>query len=372
MMMDNKPFLTVMIPVYNGMDYVAESIRSALDQPCRDLEVLVLDDGSQDDTLTICQNLAEEDSRVHVVTHTNVGLGANRNDGFTYVHGTWLVFLDHDDVMAPGVYSEQTKAVLQKCLSQGIEMVVNTRARADEHLEHVRMDLLGLRGVFPTHSPESWMLPYELATNWYSVDLIETNHLRFAETRPEMESIFRHQCAYLARKIVFCDRAFIEIRRESEGQITRTWNIARVAAVRWRNYATMPAWHEEHGSDAYAVAKAWETLDEVIREFFVCAVRNHMDMPRIHAVLEENGVNKSMCQPHDGYRSAINRMLRFFGTNRLMALRSTVLVDLILRRITGQFRGSLGESKLLTDDEMCRIARDYPQHLLSVLEEAES
>ena len=74
-MMDNKPFLTVMIPVYNGMDYVAESIRSALDQPCRDLEVLVLDDGSQDDTLTICQNLAEEDSRVHVVRIRTLDLG---------------------------------------------------------------------------------------------------------------------------------------------------------------------------------------------------------------------------------------------------------------------------------------------------------
>lgn len=364
------PFLTVMIPVYNGANFVAEAIHSVLDQPCKDLEALVLDDGSIDDTLTICRRFAEEDSRVRVVTHANVGLGANRNEGFDHVRGTWLAFLDHDDVMAPGVYSEQTKTVLQMCSNQDIEMVVNTRVRADEKLVNARMDPLGLHGVFAAHGSESWMLPYELATNWYSVDLIESNHLRFAETRPEMESIFRHQCAYLARKVAFCDKAFIELRRESTGQITRTWNAARTAAVRWHNYAMLPAWHEEHGPDADAVAKAWATLDEVIREFFVYAMRNRMDLSGMRAVLDENGVDESMRSPRENYRPATNLMLRFFNEGRLVALRGVVIADAISRKLTDRSRKNLGESKPLQDDEMRRIAQNYPHRLLSVLDES--
>lgn len=365
------PFLTVMIPVYNGANYVAEAIRSAIDQPCRDLEALVLDDGSTDSTLTICHQLAEKDSRVRVVTHANVGLGANRNEGFALVRGRWLVFLDHDDVMAPGVYTEQTKSALQSCSSQGVEMVVNTRVRVDEHLGHAQMDPLGLRGVFATRSPESWMLPYELATNWYFVDLIEANHLRFAETRPEMESIFRHQCAYLARKVAFCDKAFIELRRESAGQITRTWSVARTAAVRWHNYAALPAWHEEHGPDADAIAKAWATLDEVIREFFMCAVRNHMDLPGMCAVMEENRVDEFMLRPRKDYRTATNRMLSCFNAGNLIALRGVVLADAVLHKLAGRPRINLGESQPLSDDEMRHIARDYPNRLMSVLDESE-
>lgn len=367
---EQRPFLTVMVPVYNGQDFVRDAIQSVLNQPCHDLEVLILDDGSADGTLEICRSMAKADVRVRVVSHANMGLGANRNEGFTHVRGIWLAFLDHDDIMVPGVYSEETRTVLQECANQGIEMVVNTRARADEYLSNARMDPLPVRGVFPAHSRESWELPYELATNWYSVDLIKRNRIRFAETRPEMESIFRHQCAYLANRVAFCDTGFIELRRESAGQITQTWDRIGAQAVRWRNYAELPAWHQQHGSDSIAMDLAWKTYDEVIREFFVGAVRNRLDAKAMRKTLEGAGVGDSLRLPHEQLRPATNDMLRLLAGDKTAVLWMKVITDAILCKCSGTVGNrDLGPSKILADTEMLGIAQNYSHLLKDVLDE---
>lgn len=75
-----RPFLAVIVLVYNGEDFVRDAMQSVLNQLCRNLKFLVLDDGSTDGTLTICQDMAKVDVRVRVVSHANMGLGANRNE----------------------------------------------------------------------------------------------------------------------------------------------------------------------------------------------------------------------------------------------------------------------------------------------------
>lgn len=368
---EKRPFLTVMVPVYNGEQFVADAIRSVLIQPCHDLEVLVLDDGSTDNTLTICRSIAREDARVRVFSHANMGLGANRNEGFAHVRGAWLAFLDHDDIMVPDIYSEGTLLMLRECTNRGIEMVVNTRARADEYLGNVRMDPLSVRGVFPAHSLESWKLPYELATNWYSVGLIERNRIRFAETRPEMESIFRHQCAYLANRVVFCNKGFIELRRESTGQITRTWNRTSAQAVRWRNYSDLPAWHQQHGPDPVAVGQAWKAYDEVIRDFFVGAVRDRLGAKAMRKILDGTGVDNSRRRPLEQLRPVTNGMLRLLADGKTTALQIAVIVDVMFRRCSGIGRKKdIGQSKSLANAEVLQIAQDYPHLLKDVLDEA--
>lgn len=362
MTINSKPFLTVMIPVYNGADYVADAIRSVLNQPCRDLEVLVLDDGSTDDTLAICQRLAEEDSRVCVVTHTNVGLGANRNDGFAYVHGTWLVFLDHDDVMAPDIYSEPCMHALEICMQQGIEMIVNSRVRVDEQLHHPRFDALSLNGVFPQGSVQSWDIPYELATNWYSSNLIERNCIRFAETRPEMESIFRHQCAYLANKVLFCNKGFIEFRRENDAQITNNWDLVRVSAVRLANYAKLPQWHIDHGNDPVAVAKAYEIVDHCIRDFFIFSFERQLSWNQINNVLEDEHVSFKELMAQN-ISSESKKYLAAFENHETSKLKLLVLLYRIKNRIACFTKDKKGMNSQisLSDEEILNSINEYPE-----------
>lgn len=96
--------ISVVIPAYNASRFLAETLESALAQTLPPDEVLVIDDGSTDDTATIAARYA---SRVRVISRTNHGLPASRNFGVEASTGEWIAFLDSDDVWEPNMLERQ-------------------------------------------------------------------------------------------------------------------------------------------------------------------------------------------------------------------------------------------------------------------------
>lgn len=91
-------FVSVVMPAYNAARTIENSIRSVLSQTHANLELLVIDDGSKDDTLSIARAIAAEDSRVRVLENEkNVGVSATRNRGAREAKYDWLALLDSDD-----------------------------------------------------------------------------------------------------------------------------------------------------------------------------------------------------------------------------------------------------------------------------------
>lgn len=243
-----EPFLSIMVPVYNGEDYLADAVHSALSQPCKDLEVLILNDGSTDRTLEIANKLAAEDNRVFVQSHKNLGMGANRNCGMPLMRGKWFLFLDDDDIIRPGFYTESIKQLLVDLQSAGFETVVPARVRANESLDRGMLDRVPLDGPMPGEGIACLNLPYEFATMLYCGDMIRRENLRFSEGWPEMESIFRHQAVCLSQKTLFTNEIWFAVRRDNPTQITRTWDYAKVAPVRAERYAALADWHRQRGT----------------------------------------------------------------------------------------------------------------------------
>lgn len=95
--------LSVVIPVYNIRDYVERCVRSVLAQPDVPLEVLIVDDGSTDDSGAVCDALAAEDSRVTVIHKPNGGLSDARNYGLCHAQGEYILFMDGDDWLAENI-----------------------------------------------------------------------------------------------------------------------------------------------------------------------------------------------------------------------------------------------------------------------------
>ena len=91
---------TVIIPVYNGAAYVADAIKSALDQTERDIEVIVVDDGSTDGTIAAVRRFT--DPRLRLIRQANAGPSAARNRGIAAAGGVWVGFLDADDSWRAG------------------------------------------------------------------------------------------------------------------------------------------------------------------------------------------------------------------------------------------------------------------------------
>jgi len=95
-MSDSEPLVSVVIPAYNAARTIRQTIDSALAQPLADLEVIVVDDGSTDDTAAVVD--AIPDPRVRLHRQANAGVAAARNAGIALARGTWVALLDSDDV----------------------------------------------------------------------------------------------------------------------------------------------------------------------------------------------------------------------------------------------------------------------------------
>lgn len=108
-----RPLLSVVIPCKDAEPFVEAAIRSVLNQSLRDLEVIVVEDGSNDASPTIVAALAAHDRRLRVVRGRQQGPGAARNDGVTRARGRYLAFVDADDRVLPGAYEDMVASLEQ-------------------------------------------------------------------------------------------------------------------------------------------------------------------------------------------------------------------------------------------------------------------
>lgn len=97
--MSERPVVSAVIPAYNASRTIAQTLESALAQSVSDIEVIVVDDGSGDDTAEIVRR--HEDPRVRLVQRPNGGVASARNAGIEVARGEWLAFLDSDDIWLP-------------------------------------------------------------------------------------------------------------------------------------------------------------------------------------------------------------------------------------------------------------------------------
>ncbi len=93
------PTISVIVPVYNSAATVAESLESVVKQTYPDLEILVIDDGSTDNSIAICEQFS--DPRIQIIHQQNRGLAGARNTGIRHAQGKYLAFLDSDDLWLP-------------------------------------------------------------------------------------------------------------------------------------------------------------------------------------------------------------------------------------------------------------------------------
>lgn len=106
------PVVSVIMPAYNVSAYIGEAISSVLEQTFGDLELLIVDDGSTDDTAAIAERFAACDDRVRLLRHENRGLAAARNTALRHARGELLALLDSDDLWMPGFLAAQV-AILE-------------------------------------------------------------------------------------------------------------------------------------------------------------------------------------------------------------------------------------------------------------------
>lgn len=113
--MQEKPLISIIVPVYNVEAYLDRCIRSLVEQTYENLEILLVDDGSPDESGAICDRWAEKDSRIRVIHKENGGAGMARNVALDAARGELIGFVDSDDYIAPRMYAHLYHLMGETC-----------------------------------------------------------------------------------------------------------------------------------------------------------------------------------------------------------------------------------------------------------------
>lgn len=116
----NDPLLSVIIPVYNSEQYLTECIDSILNQTYRNIEIILVDDGSTDGSGTICDTYAQREKRVRVIHQDNRGVSSARNTGLSIAQGDFFAFVDSDDICERNMYQSMVSIALET----NVDMVI--------------------------------------------------------------------------------------------------------------------------------------------------------------------------------------------------------------------------------------------------------
>lgn len=108
----DSPLISIVVPVYNIEKYIARCIKSILNQTYDNLEIILVDDGSTDNSARICKSLQNVDPRIIVLSQKNTGLSAARNTGISYSHGEYISFIDGDDYISANFVKEMFESLI--------------------------------------------------------------------------------------------------------------------------------------------------------------------------------------------------------------------------------------------------------------------
>lgn len=129
--------LSVIIPLYNQEKYIGKCIESVMNQASEHLSIIIINDGSTDDSLEICEKLARDDKRVRIITQENQGLAGARLSGIKAANTEYVTFVDADDFIIPNAYDDALEY-----MRDGIDLIAyeitryfdDTREKHEYHL----------------------------------------------------------------------------------------------------------------------------------------------------------------------------------------------------------------------------------------------
>jgi glycosyltransferase involved in cell wall biosynthesis len=118
--MTSGPLVSIILPVYNGERYIGSTLDSALGQTYRNIEIILVNDGSRDGTPAIVERRAVDDSRIRVIHQTNRGVAAARNRALAEARGEFVAPLDADDLWDPAKIARQVARMIEAGKNTGL------------------------------------------------------------------------------------------------------------------------------------------------------------------------------------------------------------------------------------------------------------
>ena len=194
-----QPKVSIVVPVYNTEKYLRRCMDSIMNQTLKDIEIIIVDDGSKEECAVLCDEISKTDSRIKVIHKENGGLGFARNTGLDAATGEYIGFIDSDDYVEPMMYETLYNAAkrynVDLCLS-GISFVggnmfsksggdIKKSYFEEETMfkkEDMKKLLLGVVGALP-YEPDDSRYGVSVCKNIFKTSVLREKGIKFMSER---------------------------------------------------------------------------------------------------------------------------------------------------------------------------------------------
>ena len=195
-----EELVSVIVPIYKVEPYLKKCVDSIRNQTYKNLEIILVDDGSPDECPKMCDDFAKEDNRIKVIHRKNGGLSAARNSGLEIATGKYIGFVDSDDYIHSKMYEilvgrlEEKSADLAVCRVQDVFEIGEEEALSTEEKVETMTNVEALKSIYG-----NWGTDMVVAWNkLYKRELFE--ELRYNEGKVHEDEFMIHKVLYNVKK----------------------------------------------------------------------------------------------------------------------------------------------------------------------------
>lgn len=224
--MDNNTFVSVIVPVYNGAEYIAKALDCIVGQTLHEIEIICVDDGSTDETVEIIQSFQKTDQRITLYQNEKINAGAARNYGMDRAKGKYLVFWDGDDLFETDalekMYYQMENDLADICVCNANHYDTEKDLYVSKN-QYLKKRLLPEVIPFSKETNAKYIFNFTAQVAWNKMFLrkfVQENGIRFQEIPRINDHYFVSICMLLAARITIVDKVLVHYRAIQSNNLT--------------------------------------------------------------------------------------------------------------------------------------------------------
>lgn len=297
-MIEKMPKISIIVPVYNVEDYIEKCIKSILNQVFTEFELILVDDGSTDNSGNICDKYAEKDNRIIVIHKENGGISSARNIGLNIAKGEYIAFVDSDDYINKNMYHTLYNLIIKtqsdiamcnyKTISKDEEVNLNEDQIINSHDIKCINNIQYLNNLYGKDKVKYIVMWNKL----YKNEIFRK--LRFKDSRIEEDEFIIHHVLYLSDKIVYIDKNYYYYMQRNNSIVGSKYNLKRLDKI----YAL------EDRIEFFKEKKLVDLYNKAVKDYIDVFFWNYYEMKK-----EINGYKKEIKNIMKSYNKVLKDML---------------------------------------------------------------
>lgn len=218
------PQISVIIPVYNKEKFLSKCLDSILNQTLKDLEIICVNDGSTDNSLSILKNYAKQHKQIKIITQKNQGLSGARNSGLLKAKGKWITFIDPDDYIDAETYKTALSNVSDNpnLICFGIKTF--GKSTSEQNQSDKKYYKIKYSNVVPATDAVIWNTDCSVCNKLFDAAIIKKYGIKFPEGRNYEDACFYFKYTALIQKILFIPKYFYHYLRHENSIMFQTFS----------------------------------------------------------------------------------------------------------------------------------------------------